>query len=449
MDRDSAFADRVLDGQLRRTALSGPDRGLCTELVYGTLRRLRYLDFLLSTQVDRPLAKTPPEVLTALRLGTYQLVEMGLPPHSAVSQSVALVVGRFGRMRGFVNAVLRALARKLEAGELPAPRQVLRDPMEALATEGAVQTWIARAVAEQLGEQEAEQWLAAMATTPAVSLRVNRTRASAAAVCQALLQQGLEAEPLGAVPHMLTLRGAGEVGRLDAFTQGLVTVQDGAAALVGLLANPQPGQVVLDVCAAPGGKATHLAELMGDRGTVVAVDRHPARTRLVAEAASRLGLRSVHADAVDATDTAALKEALRRHSGAHQADVVVVDAPCSGLGTLRRNPELRGLEPSKVGELAALQQKILDAAAACVKPGGTLVYAVCTITPAEGAEQVERLLSRYPRLALAAPTDGALAPFLTPGDDATTRRLGGPVLRTWTHRHPELDSFFAAHLRSA
>ena len=421
---------------LGRVDLPERDRALVHELVYGTLRHAPFLDFCLANCAHKPLSKLPIPVWMALRLGAYQLLRTRIPAHTAVHESVALVVAQYGRMRGVVNAMLRQLARLQEAAQLPDPSQTLADPVEAMAVSMSHPAWLVRDVLQRRGLPATQAWLAANNEAPPVCIRVNRCRSDVGAVQTAFAEHGVEATPLAHMPDMLRLGQSGYVPDLPGFATGTFCVQDPAASLVARLAAPLPGQTVLDACAAPGGKATQLAELMGDTGRVFALDVHPGRTRLIEANARRLQLRTVTAAALDVTDIAALDTYLVDQQAA-QVDVAMIDAPCSGLGTLRRNPELRVREAASVASLCALQAKLLDAVAHHVRPGGRLVYAVCTVTADETLEQIKRFLRRWPEFTVQAPP-AELAPFCH-------GTAIGPAVQTWTDVHAT-DSFFAVAL---
>lgn len=430
--RDAAYAERALSAALSRVELPSRDRALAHELVYGTLRHAPYLDFCLAAHAKKPLSKLPIPVWMALRLGAYQLLHTRVPPHSAVNESVALVAS-YGQMRGLVNALLRKLALAQAENHLPDPAAELADPIAALAILTSHPAWLLRRLAASRGLAVTRAWAEANNATPPLSLRVNRRRTDRDTLLQTLCAQGLEAAALAAFPDMLTLRHAGAVPDLPGFTAGHFVVQDPAAGLVAHLAAPKPGDLVLDACAAPGGKATHLAELMDDQGTVLAVDVHPGRVRLIAQNAERLGLKAIKPSALDSTDAAALARLLKGRAKA-AVDVAVLDAPCSGMGTLRRNPELRGRLESSLPELCALQARLLDSVATVVGPGGVLIYAVCTVTDEEGPEQIAAFLRRHPDFGAETPP-AMVQPFAQ-----------GTEVRTWTDLH-DTDSFFAVRLR--
>lgn len=440
--RDQAYADRALDAALDRSGLDERDRGLATELVYGTLRQQQRLDFMLGQLAERPLRKLHPAVLIALRLGAYQILETRIPAPAAVHETVSLVRAGHKYAAGFANALLRKLATLHERGELPRVEDVHEDPLDQLAIAGSHPRWFLQRIVDELGMDEARELVAANNRAPPLSVRVNRLRASREDVARALTDAGAEVDIPIHFPEGLVARGLGYVRNVAAFNDGHFTVQDLAAQLVGELCGPAPGSVVLDVCAAPGGKATHLAELMDDEGVVLAVDVHPGRTRLIADAAARVGLKSLVTAVADASDASLLRERLEQAAKVSQVDLALVDAPCTGMGTLRRNPELRGRPESTIPMMTRLQDAILDSVATLVKPGGALVYAVCTITREEGALRIAEFLKRHPEFGGDWPQHN---PALEPFKNVHEGPRPFPYLRTWPQRH-DVDGFFAARL---
>lgn len=439
--RDGAYADRALDVALDRSALSDRDRGLATELVYGTLRQQIYIDFLLSTLADRPLKKTAPIVRESLRMGAYQILETRVPAHAAVNEAVALVQHDFRHAAGFVNAVLRKLATLKEEGQLPRVSERVADELEALAIAGAHAPWIVQEVARRRGADAARAFIAANNQRPPLSLRVNESRATRDEVRRELEAQGIEVEVPPRVATGLIAKHAGDVGALPGLAAGRFTVQDLGAQLIGELSRPEPGAFVLDACAAPGGKATHLAE-MTPSATVLATDLHAGKTRLIDAHALRLGLANLRSGVVDATDPDALGMLLTDHGRDH-VDLALVDAPCSGLGTLRRNPELRSSAKDRVKDLTRLQDQLLDAIATAVRPGGFLVYAVCTITEAEGPERIAEFLKRNGDFEPSMPESPVLAPLFVEHAGEAGRFT---AVAMWTDLH-DTDGFFAVRLR--
>ncbi|MBC7794874.1 MAG: 16S rRNA (cytosine(967)-C(5))-methyltransferase RsmB [Clostridia bacterium] len=440
--RDHAYADRALDAALERSSLPERDRALATELVYGSLRNQQRLDFVLGQLAERPLRKLHPAVLVALRLGAYQILETRIPAPAAVHETVSLVRSQHKYAAGFANALLRKLATLNERGELPRVEDVHTDLLDVLAVQGSHPRWFLERVANELGIEEARELVAANNKAPPLSIRVNRLRASRDEVVRALTDGGAEVEVPTFIPEGLLARGTGYIRNIAAFNDGHFTVQDLAAQLIGELCGPAPKMTVLDACAAPGGKSTHLAELMDDEGKVIAIDINLGRTRLIAESAGRLGLKSVVPVAADASDGAVLLEKIRQVANTDKLDLALVDAPCSGMGTLRRNPELRGRLESTIPLMTRLQDAILDAVAPLIRIDGALVFAVCTVTREEGVERIEAFLDRHPEFEGDWPKHNpVLRTFMNVHEGKRTF----PFLRTWPQRH-DVDGFFACRM---
>jgi 16S rRNA (cytosine967-C5)-methyltransferase len=389
---DGAFANVLLPARLRATGWDARSRAQATDLVYGALRRRRALDFVLDHVVDRPLAGLDPPVRAALRLGTYELVE-GVPAHAAVSETVDAVGQTAPRAKGFVNAVLRRVADLGPAWPWPEG-----DSTEAVAIRTSMPDWIVERLVADLGPGDALAMLEVANRPAPLTLRVDARRADPDAVAAELTAAGATVEPGALVRGALLVRGAGDPGRIAAVADGRATPQDQASQAVAATVGARGGERVLEVGAAPGGKTTALAAAMDDRGFVVAVDLQAARLGLVARAVERLGLTSVAPVVADG-------RALPLTPGSF--DRVLLDAPCSGLGVLRRRPEARWrIEVEAVDQLATLQRELLAAAAATVRPGGRLVYSVCTLTRAETRDVDEWAAATLPDFA-AEPPPGA------------------------------------------
>jgi len=438
VERTRAYADITLHHALARADLASSDRALCTDLVYGTLRWRGRLDHVLEQLLDRPLDRLDAGVASALRLGAYQILfSERIPDSAAVDQAVhctrALGVDR---ATGLVNAVLRRLAAEKDRIPIPA---LETDPQGHLTRALSLPPWIASLWIEQFGAEQAAQLARASNAPPPISVRVNRTRLSREDLLAELAERFPEARPCRFARDGLILGRRGRPGHDPAFLDGRYTVQDEASQLVVELLDPQPGERVLDTCAAPGTKATAIAERVGESGEVVALDRHPRRLALVSRDARRLGLSWIRAVERDATRS--LADLVEKSDGGGDSeggpfDRVLVDAPCSGLGTLRRNPDARWrVRPEDIHELAALQRKILGRAAAVLRVGGRLVYSTCTLVPEENERVVEGFLADAPafRRIPAARLPVHLAPLL---DEKAQ-------LRCLPHLH-DADGFFAA-----
>ncbi len=355
---DGAFTHVLVPDRLRHSGLAARDRSFVTFLVYGTVREQRRLDALLSPRCRQPVDRLEAPVRAALRLGAFQLVH-GIAPHAAVGETVSAAPER---ARGLVNAVLRKVA---EAGP-PFPEPVSRG------VRWSYPDWIVDEIAATLPPERVEAVLAMGNEPAAMTLRPNRRVTDAATLTGELTAAGVEVESGALIPDSLVVRGMGDPAALPAVAEGRATPQDqGSQAIVDVL-DPQPGERILDLAAAPGGKATAIAE----RGArVVATDVHAGRLGLVATAATRLGC-------TDLTVAVADGRALPFADGTF--DRVLLDAPCSGLGVLRRRPEARWrIDRAAVDDLARLQRELLTEAARAVAPGGRLVYSVCTVTRAE------------------------------------------------------------------
>ena len=384
-----AYADGALERELGRAHLSPQDRALATELAYGAIRQRRSLDAWLDQLGKVPAERQPPKLRWLLHLGLYQLLHSGrIPASAAVSTTVELAKrGGLGRLAPVTNGLLRAFLRCQDAGQ---PLARLSDPAvdaaERLGLSQSLPDWLARDLLQWLPFERAEAFAQACNTPPAIDLRVNRRRTTPEALQQALAAVGVEAKPVAGVPSALTLQGrSGDLRLLPGYGQGHWCVQDRTAQRIAPLLDPQPGERILDACAAPGGKSTHLAELIDDRGEVLALDRAEARLRRVERNAERLGLHCIHTSCGDAASLA-----VRQPGLLGQFDRILLDAPCSGLGTLARHPDARWrLDPAAIDGLVALQRQLLEGLWPLLKPGGRLVYATCTVHPRENGELVE------------------------------------------------------------
>jgi 16S rRNA (cytosine967-C5)-methyltransferase len=380
-------ADAVLEQGLRRPNLKPLDRAFITELVYGILRRRGYLDWAIGRFTTHAHRRQSVKLKNLLRLGAYQILFLDrVPGSAAVNESVRLAkaLGE-GAIAGFVNAVLRAMTRA-ETIPLPDPAD---DPILHLSVKYSHPEWLVRRWLPRLGPERTVALCDANNEIPPVTVRVNPLRTTREALAAELKRTGIEVTHCRVSSSGLMLRGVAHLTDLPAYQRGDFYVQDEAAQLVGLAVDPRPGERILDACAAPGGKSTHLAELMGDRGEVVAADAGAKRLKRIVENAGRLGLTSIRPVAADVTgDLSAL--------GQTPYDRILVDAPCSGMGILRRNPDAKWYKTAAViGTMAALQIKILDRAATLLKHGGVLVYSTCTTEPEENENVVGSFLARH------------------------------------------------------
>jgi 16S rRNA (cytosine967-C5)-methyltransferase len=410
---EGAYSTRVLPSLLERSRLDVRDRSLATELAFGTLRRLPALDRAIGLRASRSLVRMSPGARAALRLGVYQLLFMRIPAHAAVSASVDLATPR---ERGFVNAILRRLA-----DDPPEPPAGETDDDVSVRT--GLTPWAVRELRVVLGDDEAEVAAEAFGERGLLSLRTNTCRTTVEAFIRGLRASG-HAPVLGALHPDCVLLDGGDPARLRGFAQGWFAVQDQASAFVVAQLDPQPGDRVLDVCAAPGGKTAHIACLVGETGVVIAGDVRPERVALVRATAVRLGV-NVRALAQDGA----------RPALTGTFDRVLVDAPCSGIGSARRRPELLWRpRRADLSPLARLQVQIASEATDRLRPGGRLVYSVCTFPRAETDAACDALVRHRPEL----------EPVEIQGPDGASARV-----RLWPHRHGSDGMFVAAFQKRA
>ncbi len=449
-DKSEEGADVLLDRALARCSFDDRERSLTVELVYGVLRRLATIDWRLEPVLEKPLPRLPVAVQMALRLGAYQILFLDrIPPSAAVNESVNLAkafAGTGGRdWGGFVNAVLRALLR-----HPPRPWPSMdHDAAQALAVQYSVPDWLSRRWVERLGSASAKLVCEGVSVVPPLTLRVNQLVTTRMALLDTFAQAGIAAKPTAISPFGILLQEGRPVPLLPGFHEGAFYVEDEAAQLIPPLLDPQPGDIVLDACAAPGGKSTHVAALMQNTGIVYAIDRKDSRLDLMRNNCHRLRVPIVVPIACDIRQLRewapmikpiASSSMKRSKPDEPYIDRVLVDAPCSGLGVLRRHPEAKW----RKGEQAlprhqALQCQILEAVAPNLRPGGVLVYSTCSTEP----EENEDVISKFCR------THGefqreSVAPWLPPSAEGFVTEQG--ALSTMGNRF-SMDGFYAVRLR--
>jgi len=426
---NGAFADLALDGALECLPGIDPrDRGLITELVYGVLRYRGRLDFALQQFCRKPLAKVEPTVRTLLRLGSYQILLLDrIPDHAAVFETVQLARQlKLQRATGFINGILRSLQR--QADTLPWPDRQ-REPLAYLEHFLSLPRWLAKAWHEEFGAEEACTLAGAMLQPAPYSVRTNTLKTDRNSLLETLGKMGCEAHATRFAPEGVLITRGG-TRHLEGHAEGLFQLQDEASMLIAHLLAPRPGERILDACAAPGGKTTHMAALTDNGADIVALDLHPRRVELITRGAERLGCRGIEGRTWDLTRAPDFLEAA-------SFDRILVDAPCSGLGVLRRNPEIRWRRrPADVKDMAHQQATILNNVAPLLRPGGRLVYSLCTFGPEETDGVVQSFLAKHPDFVRCDLRDGTPKAWHTLFDD-------GGSLRTLPHRHDGMDAFYA------
>jgi 16S rRNA (cytosine967-C5)-methyltransferase len=449
-----SFTDIVVDRLLSKFQLSDVDRHLFTELVNGIVRRKRTLDAIIDRLAKQPAHRQPPNLRHLLRLGLYQLRYLDRVPESAaVNTTVDLaktndLAGLSGVVNGILRQYIRLQDRQEEVLDLP------EDPISRLGILYSFPDWLVAQWMAELGAIETEQLCQAFNQSPSIDLRLNSLKIdsnllpnaprserlsqhllnSLAQPIQGIIDLfksvGIEAVPLPYLPQGLRFVGnVGAISQLPGYQEGLWTIQDSSAQLVTHLLDPQPHEVIIDACAAPGGKTTHIAELMGNTGQVLALDKTASRLKKLQQNVDRLQLNTVKILTGDSCGFSELT---------NTADRVLLDAPCSGLGTLHRRADARWQKtPAQLHELAQLQAKLLANTATWVKPGGVLVYATCTVCSIENEDVILPFLKTHPDWQIELPPTDSLLASLTsdPG-----------WIKVWPHRQ-QMDGFFMVKLR--
>lgn len=427
--KEGGFADRLIDGELSKGILTGPDRGLYAELVFGVLRRQGTLDHILQQLLEKPMIELDPLALVILRIGLYQLTCLDrIPESAAVNESVNLAKLITPGTSGLINAVLRNYLRRRDMISFP---DVATNPAAAIAARHSQPEWLVEQWLEQLGVAETQLLAEASSQQPPLTLRVNTLRSSREELLREFEQQGIDASSCRYSPDGISITGRHIISTLPGFDAGLFAVQDEASQLAGRLLGAEPGERIWDACAAPGGKSCHIAQLMDDRGELVATDISRSKLTLVQDNLHRLGLSSASTAVADLHQPDTFP--------ANSFDRILLDAPCSGLGVIRRNPEAKWrLFSGDVTRLAAVQKTLLKNAATKLKPGGTLLYSTCSTSEAENELVVEDFLSHHPGFVLENLND------LFPDWRDLIAFYG--MFRVWPHRHG-MDGFFAARIR--
>jgi len=394
VEEAGAYSNLQLNRTLQSEQLSRADAALATELVYGTISRKLTIDYWLSQLVAKGLHKLEPWVHQLLRMSMYQLLWLDrIPAHAVVNEAVKIAKkkGHQG-ISGMVNGVLRNVLRKQE--ELKPEQIALSTEAETLSVRYSFPSWLVMRWLDVYGRDATEQILRASNEAPHSSIRVNTMTTTPQAVLQELEAVGLQATLSPIAPAGINVEKGGHLAALTGFMQGHWSLQDESSMLVAEVLQPKPGMKVLDACAAPGGKSMHIGELMKGQGMLLSNDLHEHKRKLIEEQAARLGLEHVQTSSQDAAE---LPNSLKQAS----FDAVLLDAPCSGFGVIRRKPEIKWTkQPKDVEEIAKIQAQLLNAMSGLVKPGGVLVYSTCTIAKEENEEQVASFLADHPEYSL-------------------------------------------------
>ena len=385
VERTDSYLDKLLDAELRSGDLNDLDQGLLSEIIHGVIRWRLKLDWVLTGFFHGNFTKADVNVRNCLRVALYQILFLDRVPHpAAVNEAVEFIKRIRGEKTGdLVNAVLRNILRTLNNIDYPSPEE---DPIKYLSVVYSHPPWIVKRWIARYGVAETEKLLIANNKKPELTLRVNRLKTDVPTMLSYLEQHQVPFLKSPYLEYFVRVQHLSDISQSEAFRQGLFTVQDESAGLPCLLLSPQPGEKIIDLCSAPGGKTTFIGELLKNSGEIVAVDKYESKLHLIKESCDRLGIRNVKFVADDGTTY---------HGGI--ADRVLADVPCSGLGVLSKKPDIKWRrEVEDIDQLTTIQLQLLENAARLVKPGGVIVYSTCTIEPEENFELVHKFLQLHP-----------------------------------------------------
>lgn len=384
VEGEGGYSNISLNAALGSAKLEPRDKAFVTKIVYGVLENSYYLDYIIDNYSKVRSSKLEAGVRCILRMGIYQINFLDTPDSAAVNESVNLAKKlKLFRATGFINGVLRNYIRDGKSVRLPDPQ---KDMLLYLCVKYSCPMWLVDLWQRAYGGKICEGILQSLSERPPIFARVNTTKILPDELIKSFTESGVKAVKSEIIPDCLLLENTGSVRELPQYVRGEFHVQDGSSQLCCIIAAPDIGYRIYDVCAAPGGKTFTLAELMDDSGEIISCDIHPHRVELIAEGAKRLGLECIRATVRDALSEIAESS----------ADLVLCDVPCSGLGIIRRKPDVKQKSPQELDNLPELQYKILENSARLVKKGGKLVYSTCTLNPEENAGVLEKFLEAHP-----------------------------------------------------
>lgn len=434
IDESHAYAQLARDRVLDSVQLEIRDRAFCTELVYGVTKHRKTIDYVIEVFSTKPVSKMDPVTRNTLRLGVYQVLYLRqIPHHASVNESVVLAKKHaHSGSAGFVNAVLRSVLRKPQRIRFP---DLSYDPIRHIALKHSHPEWLVSRWIHRFGTEETIMLCQANNEDAPTTIRTNTLKTTRDKLLQDLACQGLDVRRSHLVGEGIELENSGALFSHRLYADGMFLAQDEASMLVSHALSPGPGESVLDLAAAPGGKTTHIAQLMGDRGLIVACDVHEHRLNLINENLKRLGISSVKTVLADGRNLPADIRSI-------EFDKVLLDAPCSGTGVLRRRADLRWQrQESDLACLVTLQKELLEAAARQVKPGGVLVYSTCSIEPEENSQLISTFLYEHDEFSL----DNS-QPYLPSEFRGVFPEQGKPYVNTYPHIH-KTDGFFIARMK--
>jgi 16S rRNA (cytosine967-C5)-methyltransferase len=424
IERSDSYLDKLLDVELKASDISNADKSLLAELVHGVMRWQGRLDWLLNRFTHGNFSKSEINVKNALRVALYQILFLDkVPQYAIVNEAVEFIKKIRGpKMADLVNAVLRNILRNLDNIRYPTMEE---DALQHLTIYYSHPVWMVKRWLTRFSPAELDKMLAANNEIPSLSLRINKLKIDPPSFLAMLDAQAIPYQGSAFIDYFIKVKSLSKISQMESFRLGYFSIQDESAALPVLLLSPQPGERIIDLCAAPGGKTTLLGEMMKNSGEIVAVDKYEHKLNMVKTSCERLGITNVQLTVGDSFQIEL-----------PPARKIIVDAPCSGLGVLRKKPDIkwkRQLED--IPRLVSQQERLLENAAKLLEPGGVLVYSTCTIEPEENEQVVQSFLAKHPEFKIDDPAKFVNKSVVTPEG----------YVNTFPHRH-QLDGSFAVRL---
>jgi 16S rRNA (cytosine967-C5)-methyltransferase len=389
IERTDAYLDKLLDSELKSRDVADIDKSLLAEIVHGVMRWQGRLDWILNGFTHGNFSKSEVNVKNALRVGLYQILFLThVPQYAAVNEAVNFIKRLRGEKSGnLVNAVLRNIIRSLNDIHYPKRDE---DPVQYLAVYYAHPAWLVKRWYDRFGPEETEKILIANNEIPGLTLRINKLKNAPAQFLDILDKQNIGYQGSTFIDYFIKVKSLSGIAQMNIFQNGFFSIQDESAALPVILLAPTEADRVIDMCAAPGGKTTFIAELMNNKGHILAIDKYESKLNLIKSSCDRLGISNVEAIIADSSELQT-----------EPADKVLVDAPCTGLGVLRKKPDVKWKrEPEDVVRMSKIQLHLLENASRLVKPGGILVYSTCTTEPEENSSLIKLFLGKHPEFSV-------------------------------------------------
>jgi 16S rRNA (cytosine967-C5)-methyltransferase len=424
IERTDAYLDKLLDGELRSKEIADIDKSLLAEIIHGVVRWQGRLDWVLNGFTHGNFSKSEVNVKNSLRVALYQILFLNkVPQYAVVNEAVEFIK----RIRGekaanLVNGVLRNIIRSMDGIHYP---KVEDDPVQYLSVYYSHPYWMVKRWVSRFGKEEVEKLLAANNEIPELTLRINKLKCSSIEFLSLLDKKSVSYQGSSFIDHFIKVKSLSGISQMDIFQKGFFSIQDESAALSVMLLSPQPGERVIDMCAAPGGKTTFIGELMGNKGEIIAIDKYESKLNLIKMSCERLGITNVRFIVADSSELQI-----------EPAAKVLVDAPCSGLGALRKKPDIKWKrEAEDIPRLVKQQLSLLENASRLLNPGGVLIYGTCTTEPEENGLLIKSFLEKHPEFTV---------------DDASKFVNKAVVtdegfIETFPHRH-HIDGSFAVRL---